>query len=305
MRIAIVGAGGIGGYLAAKLTAAGQDVALLARGGQLQAIRDGGLRLVEPDGELTVAPAILTDDVADLGQPNLIVVAVKGHQLAAAIDQIGPAVGAGTRVLPFQNGVDAPDMLARAFGQNHALIGIARMFANITAPGVITRYGGGAGFTIGTPDGAQSGVRDIIEIFRTAGIDAPDRPDVRIDHWQKFVLFNAMSSITAGTRTRFGPLRENPATVALAKRLMRETWEVGRAEGVPLPERMLDEVADIFLKGVPAEGRTSTAHDLEEGRALEIDFTCGAVARRGRALGVDVTASETVYALLSPWKDGI
>lgn len=304
MRVAIVGAGGIGGYLAAKLTAAGHEVGVVARGGHLAALRNGGLRLIDPEGDLIVTPHVLTDDVAQIGRPEVIIIAVKGHQLAAAIDQITPAVSDATRVLPFQNGVDAPEMLARAFGREQALIGVARVFANITAPGVVTRYGGAPGFTIGTLNGAQSRVRDIIDLFNAAGINAPDHPDVRIDLWRKFVLFNAMSSLTAGTRKRFGPLRENPATAALARRLMQETWQVGRAEGVDLPEGMVDETVEVFRKVVPADGRTSTAHDLEEGRALEIDFTCGAVARRGRALGVDVTASETVYALLSPWKDG-
>ncbi len=304
MDIAIVGAGGIGGYLAAKLIAAEREVKLVARGTQLAAIRENGLTLIDPEGDLNVAPALLTDDVEEIGQPDLIVLSTKAHQLAAAIDQIRPAVGPETRILPFQNGVDAPDMLADAFGPERALIGIARFFANITAPGVITRYGIPRGFTVGTLDGKQSSVQDIIALFRNAGVEAPDHPDVRIDLWTKFVLFNAMSSLTAGTRKRFGTLRDLAETRELARRLMQETWEVGRASGVNLPDNVVDQTMEVFLTRVPAEGRTSTAHDLEEGRALEIDHTSGAVTRRGRALGVDVTASETIYALLSPWKDG-
>ncbi|MDU8943066.1 ketopantoate reductase family protein [Ovoidimarina sediminis] len=304
MDIAIVGAGGIGGYLAAKLTSAGRDVKLLARGTQLAAIRENGLHLIEPEGDLTITPATLTDDAREIGQPDLIIMAVKAHQLEDAIEQVRPAVGDGTRLLPFQNGVDAPDMLARAFGKDRALIGVSRFFANITAPGVITRYGAVRGFTVGAMNGTQSPVQDIIALFRNAGIESPDHPDVRIDLWAKLVLFNAASSLTAGTRKRFGTLRDTPETAALARRLMQETWEVGRAEGVPLPEAMVADTFRIFMEVVPADGRTSTAHDLEAGRPLEIDFTCGAVARRGRALGVDVTASETVYALLAPWREG-
>jgi 2-dehydropantoate 2-reductase len=307
MKIGIVGAGGIGGYLAAKLTEAGTEVALLARGGHLQAIREGGLRLIDPDGDLTVTPAALSDDPAILEGADLIVIGVKGHQMAAAIDQIAPHVGPETRVLPFQNGVDAPDMLAEAFGRDRALIGAARFFANITAPGVITRYGQPKSFVFGTLDGDQTGNRmpEYLAAFRAAGIDAPDNPDVRIDLWGKFVLFNAASSTTAGTRQRFGTIRANPASRALVRRLMQEVWEVGRATGVPLPEDMVEKTFQMFIEVLPEEGRTSTAHDLEEGRALEIDYICGAVARRGRALGVDVTASETVFALLAPYKDGL
>lgn len=304
MSIAIVGAGGIGGYLAAKLVAAGEEVALLARGGQLAAIRENGLRLIDPEGDLVVRPAVATDAAEALGRPELIVMAVKAHQLGAAIEQVAPAVAPGTRILPFQNGVDAPDMLAEAFGRDRALIGVARFFANITAPGVITRYGAPRGFTLGTMDGGQAGVADIVARFRAAGIVAPDHGDVRVDLWTKFILFNGASSITAGTRRRFGELRGHPEVVALVRRLMEETRAVGVASGVDLAEALVGQCMELFLTVLPEEGRTSTAHDLEEGRALEIDHICGAVARRGRALGVDVTASETVYALLRPWRDG-
>lgn len=303
MRIAIVGAGGIGGYLAAKLTYAGQEVALLARGGQLAAIREDGLRLIDPEGDLTVRPTILTDDPGAIGTPDLIVLAVKAHQLAEAIEQIRPAVGPGTRLLPFQNGVDAPDTLSRAFGPDRSLIGVAMILANITAPGVITRYGPPGAFVVGTGNGGQAGVADIIGTFRAAGIDAPERPDVRVTLWEKFVLFNAGSSITAGTRKRVATIRDDPAAYALTRRLMEEAAAVARAAGVDLPDDIVDRRMAVF-DGMPDNARTSTAHDLDEGRPLEIDFICGAVARRGRAAGLDVTASETVYALLSPWKDG-
>ncbi|MEM6824464.1 MAG: 2-dehydropantoate 2-reductase N-terminal domain-containing protein, partial [Pseudomonadota bacterium] len=139
MKIAIVGAGGIGGYLAVKLIVAGAEVALVARGSHRAAIAQRGLRLVEPDGGVTVRPPVLTDDLGEIGPQDLVIVAVKAHQLTEAITQLHPALGPETRVLPFQNGVDAPDLVARSFGRDRALIGVARIFANITAPGVITR----------------------------------------------------------------------------------------------------------------------------------------------------------------------
>lgn len=303
MKIGIVGAGGIGGYLAAKLIDAGQDVAILARGAQLAAIKEGGLRLIDPDGDITFAP-VISDQASVLAGSDVIVIAVKAHQLHGAIDQIRGQVGTQTRIVPFQNGVDAPDILAEAFGSDRAMIGTARIFANITAPGEITRYGDPKGFVMGTLEGRQSEVADILAVFRAAGIDAPDHPDVRVALWVKFIIFNAMSSLTAATGLRFGQLRKHPEVVALARRLMRETLEVGRASGAPLADDAADEPLQVFLNVVPDEGRTSTAQDVEEGRALEIDYTCGTVARRGRELGIDVTASETIYALLSPRRDG-
>lgn len=305
MRIAIVGAGGIGGYLAAKLTAAGTEVALLARGEQLAAIRESGLRLDEPEGSVTVRPAVVSEAVADLGRPDLIVIAVKAHQVAAALDQLAPAVGPATSLLPFQNGVDAPDQVAAAFGREKGLIGTARVFVNITAPGVLTRYGAIRSFVIGASDGGQvtSPVPEVRNLMREAGIDVPDCTDVRADLWLKFILFNAMSGLSAGARTTFGRIWALEPLAALARRLMQEVADLARAEGVTLPGDVVDRVM-AMARTLPAEGRTSTAHDLALGRPLEIDHLCGAVARRGVALGLDMPASATVAALLEPWKLG-
>lgn len=304
MKTAIVGAGGIGGFIAAKMIEAGQKASILARGAQLAAIRDRGLRLIRKGGDVTVRPETVTDDAGALGQPDLIVLSVKAHQVADALVQIAPAVGPDTRILPFQNGVDAPAQIAGAFGPARALIGTARIFANITGPGEITQYGQPCFFNIGDFEGNQSTCRDVIGAFRAAGIEAPDVADVRRDLWLKFILFNAMSSLTAGSRKRFGELRALPEVVALAETLMREVAAVGRAEGVNLTDAEVKACLKLFLEVVPEDGRTSTAHDLEEGRALEIDHLCGAVARLGKTHGVPVPASQTVYALLLPWRDG-
>ena len=231
--------------------------------------------------------------------------AVKAHQLGAALEQIAPAVGPDTLVMTTQNGVDAPDMVAKAFGAEKALIGVVRIFANITGPGEITRYGQHRSFVIGAKDGAQAGARAaaVRDVFNGAGIEAREVPDIHADLWTKLVAFNAVSSVTAGARTRIGTVRETPALAALAKRLSREVFDVGIAEGIALPKNAVDRALDMVM-ALPDESRASTAHDLEQGRALEIDHVCGSIARRGRRLGVDVTASETVAALLEPFKMG-
>jgi len=133
----------------------------------------------------------------------------------------------------------------------------------------------------------------------------PESGDVLVDLWTKFLLFNAVSSTTAGGRTRVGTVRDTPALAVLARRLIWETFEVGRAEGIALPDHAVDDIWSYLQTQMPPEARASTAHDLERGLALEIDHICGSVARRGRALGIDVTASETIAALLAPHKPGV
>lgn len=304
MRIGIVGAGGIGGYLAGRLVESGAEVALVARGAHGAAIAEHGLRIVSPEGDSVVRPALSTDDPARVGICDLVIPAVKAHQLADAIEAARPMMGPSSHALTFQNGVDAPDMVARAYGRDRALIGVARIFVNITGPGEITVREGFRTFVIGDMDGSQtSAAGPVIAAFRAAGIDAPDSDDVRADLWLKFLLFNAVSSTTAGARTTMGVVRHTPELWSLFADLVRETDAVARASGVRLPEGAAECVIDVAAT-MPPGARASTAHDLDAGRALETDWLCGALARLGDGIGVPVPASRTVAALLAPYRDG-
>ena len=266
MRFAIIGTGGIGGYLAAKLVAAGAEVAVLARGAHLAAIRDNGLTLREPGAEITVRPAIATDDGRALGIADVAIFAVKGQDLAAAIETARPALGPNTLALPFLNGVEAPSMLADAFGADRSLIGIARISAFIAEPGVIQIATPWADFLIGGQDGRQDAPRvaDIIREFRAAGIGAPDRQDVRIDLWQKLVLLTALSGTTAASRADLGTVRKTPELWALFRRLAEETAAVGLARGIALADDAV-EMAIHMIEKMPDDVRASLAHYLGAG----------------------------------------
>ena len=305
MKILMLGAGGVGGYLAAKLVPAGHTVSILARGTHLEAIRDGGLRFVDGEIETIVHPVAASDRLSDLPSADLAVFAVKGQDLPELIDMYRPHADAQTLMLPFQNGVDAPDLLASAFGEENTLIGVARIFSNITAPGVVTQYGGTSSFTVGDFKGDQSspGVRNGIQVWRAAGIRAPDCADVLVVRWQKFLLFDAVSGRTAGARCRFHEIRQNPELLDFFRGLAAEVDAVGRARGVALPPDAVEQTMHFWSR-LPDEARSSTAHDLESGKPLEVDWICGAVARMGRESGVPTPNSTAVAALLSPWRGG-
>jgi len=305
MRYAIIGTGGIGGYLAAKLVAAGAGVAVLARGAHLAALREGGLKLREADSETTVRPAVATDDGAELGIADVAVFAVKGQDLATAIETARPAIGPQTLALPFLNGVEADTMLAGAYGAERTLIGIAHVSAFIAAPGVIQIASPYASFFIGGLDGRQDapGVARIIDGFRQAGIDAPERKDVRVDLWQKFVFLTALSATTAGARVDIGTVRDTPELWALFARLAGETAAVARARGIALADNAVERAIKLTEK-LPAEVRASLAHDLAAGKPLEIDWLSGAVARLGVEAGVETPSHAAVAALLAPWRKG-
>ncbi len=305
MKVGIVGAGGIGGYLAAMFAESGADLALIARGAHGAAISAGGLRMKAPEGEVRVRPALVTDNPSTAGPCDLVILAVKAHQLASAIEAARPMLHDGSQALTFQNGVEAPDMVAQAYGRDRALIGVARIFVNISGPGEITLREGARRFTIGDMVGAQTsaGAARAIAAFREAGIDAPDCPDVRADLWMKFLLFNAVSSTTAGARTTLDVVRDTPELWQLFEDLVRETDTVARAMGVRLATDAVQKTLAVAAKIAPG-ARASTAHDLDEGRALEIDWICGAVARLGAQADVDTPASRVIAALLAPYKAG-
>jgi len=305
MNILMLGAGGVGGYLVAKLVPAGHTVSILARGAHLAAIRDNGLMFIDDQTETIVHPAAASDRLKDLPPGDLTVFAVKGQHLPELIDEYRPHAGAQTLMLPFQNGVDAPDLLAAAFGVDNTLIGVARIFSNITAPGVVTQYGGTSSFTMGDFGGNQASprVRDVIQVFRNAGIEAPECADVTVDLWQKFLLFNAVSGATAGARCRFREIRQNPELLDFFHGLVAEADAVGRARGVALPSDAVQSTIRFWSR-LPDDARSSTAHDLALGKPLEVDRICGAVARMGRELGVPTPNSASVAALLSPWRGG-
>jgi 2-dehydropantoate 2-reductase len=305
MRYAIIGAGGIGGYLAAKLIGAGFEVAVLARGAHLAAIRERGLTLRDADGEVTVHPGIATDEGAALGVADVVVFAVKGQDLASAIEAARPAIGPETLALPFLNGVEAHAMLAEAYGTEHALIGVAHVSAFIAGPGVVQRASSFAEFFIGGLDGAQGDPRvaAIIAEFRAAGISAPDRRDLRHDLWTKFVFLTAMAGTTAGARCDLATVRSTPELWALYRRLADEARAVGEARGVALGEEAVARAVKLGER-MPGEVRASMAHDLNAGKRLELDWLNGAVVRLGAEAGVEAPSHSAIVALLAPWRDG-
>jgi 2-dehydropantoate 2-reductase len=305
MRYAIIGTGGIGGYLAARLIKAGHEVAVLARGSHLATIRDKGLILRHEGEEITAHPAVATDKGEELGAADVAVFGVKGQDLAAAIEVARPAIGPETLTLPFLNGVEAPGVLAETFGSKNALIGVAHISAFIDEPGVIATAMPMANFLIGGLDGEQNDPRvaNLIAEFRNAGIGAPDREDLRVDLWTKLVMLASLAGTTAGARTDIGTVRNTPELWALFRRLAEEVHAVAVARDIPLRDDVVEHAVRI-ASGMPEGVRASMAHDLAVGKRLEIDWLNGAVARLGAEVGVATPAHATITALLAPWREG-
>ena len=303
MRIAVMGAGGVGGCLGALLAAAGNDVALVARGPHLQAIQDDGLRLLRDAGDITVrVPA--TSEPRDVGPVDLVLFTVKTYHNAQAIPAIQPLIGPDTAVLTLQNGVECHLQLAAEFGPGHALPGAFWSASGVASPGVIASIGGAPRLSFGEEAGGTSpraeAVRDMLV---QAGVEAELSHDPLQVIWAKFVVLCSIAGITSAARTRIAEFIRQPEGLALFTEAMREVDAVGRAMGVNLSPDLVENSVE-FIKTFP-DFQNSMHADFENGRPTELEALNGSVVRLGQRAGVPTPLNEFIYAVLLPLKDGI
>lgn len=304
MRIATMATGGIGGYLAVRLIQAGHEVATVARGAHLEAIRRDGLTLVAPDGRTTARPSLATSDPVEIGPVDAVIFAIKGDGLETAAEACRPLLGPETAVVPFLNGVEAAGRLAAILPERNVADGVAYISTTIVAPGVIQQTGAFARFVFAERDSSASPrIRALRAALTEAGVDSPDTDDIARELWSKFVLFAAVSGVTAAARCTMGDVRSSAPLGQLFRDVIAETAALGRARGVALPET-IEADTWAFAEGLPAAMRASTAVDLEQGRPLEIEWISGAVARLSKAAGLDAPVNRALHAVLCPHRDG-
>ncbi|HZO67325.1 MAG TPA: 2-dehydropantoate 2-reductase [Kribbellaceae bacterium] len=299
MKIAVIGAGGIGGYFGGRLAAAGHEVGFVARGAHLEALRRDGLTVRSVNGDFTVAPARATDEPRELGAAEVVMLAVKTWQLEQATALLAPLMGSGTAVLTTQNGVEAPQQVADVVGREAVLPGLAKIFASIEEPGVIRHVGGPASLAFAEWDGSPS---DRVERLRTAlveaGVAATVPESVWTELWAKFLFVVPFGGLGAVTDAPIGVLRSAPGTRRLLEDAMREIRDVGQALGVKLPGDIVESTM-AFVDQQPPEGRSSLQRDLLSGRPSELDAWNGAVARLGSGAGVATPIHALLYDVLT------
>ena len=274
------------------------------RGAHLAAIRDNGLKLVTGDGETTVRPWKATDDPGEVGAVDAIIFGVKGDALDVAAEACRPMLGPETVVVPFLNGVEASDRLAKILPPENVGNGVAQISTTIAEPGVIRQTGEFNRFIFAERDSRPSARIDALRAaINEAGSNAPPTDDIDVDLWSKFVLFSAMSGVTAAARCTLKDILETEELGALFRGVIAETAALARARGVGLAESI---EADVWqgVANLPPAMRASTAVDLEHGRPLEIEWISGAVVRLSKAAGLDAVRNATLYALLKPYRHG-
>ena len=304
MRIVIMGAGGLGGYFGARLAAAGNDVAFVARGAHLAAIRQDGLRVESAHGNLHLRDVAATDDPATLAPADVVIFAVKLWDTETAAEAVKPLVRPGTAVVSFQNGVSKDEVLARILGREAVIGGVGQIGVVIASPGVIRHTGTMAKLTFGEFDNTRTPrVEALLDACTAARIDAEIARDINLAIWQKFAFLVPMSACTASMRSTIGPIRANPQTRGFLLDITREVVAVGRALGVGLEEDFAEQRM-AFVETLPPQMTASMQGDLARGNRLELPWLSGAVVELGRRAGIPTPLNRAVADILGLYVNG-
>ena len=299
-----MGTGGVGGYFGARLAEGGHDVAFVARGRQLRALREHGLRVESPLGDVHLPDVEVSDDPATLGKADLVLFGVKLWDTETSAELVKPLLTERTGVVSFQNGVVKDDILRRVIGPEHVIGGVCYVAATIAEPGVIRHANTLQKLVFGEYDGGTSDrVREFHDACVGSGIDAEISDRIERTIWEKFVFLVGLSGTTSTSRTPIGPIRENPRARAFLRDVMDEVVRVARAQGVPLPADYADDRL-AFVDQVSADMTSSMHHDLEQGNRLEVAWLSGDVVERGRALGVPTPCNRAIMDILSVHSEG-
>ncbi len=301
MRIAVIGAGAVGGYFGGRLAEAGEEVVFIARGGHLRALRDSGLRVDSIAGDFAVRPAQASDDPSKVGPVDAVLVGVKAWQVPEAAEVMRPLIGPKTLVVPLQNGVEASAQLAAVLGAEHVLGGLCRIISYIVTPGHIRHAGIDPYVAFGELNGQHSEratpLRDAFS--RAKGVTAEIPADIRAAIWRKFLLIAPWGGLGAVTRAPIGVIRSRPETRHMLEQALQEIRAVAAAHQVLLPERAVADTL-AFIDSLPTEGTASMQRDIIEGRPSELTSLNGAVARLAQESGVAVPLHSFIFHSLLP-----
>jgi 2-dehydropantoate 2-reductase len=298
MRIAIMGSGGLGGYFGARLCKGGADIHFIARGEHLRVMQSEGLQVEGPE-PIHIGRVKATDNPAEVGVVDFVMLCVKLWDTEAALQQIRPMVGPGTTIISFQNGVLKDQYLRAVFDESQIMGGVGYVATTIDRPGVIRQTGPMQRLLFGEFDARRSSRGEaLLAACVAGGINAELSDDILREIWQKYVFLVGLSGTTTTIRKSIGPIRENQQTRAFLLDVMREVVAVGRAHGVNLRQ----DYAEVRLQladDVAYDMTSSMHHDLERGRCLEVRWLSGGVVELGRRKDVPTPLNRAIADILA------
>ena len=306
MKIAIMGAGGLGGFFGGKLAQAGHDVWFIARGQQLAALKTSGLRLQGPDPEIVISQPNATEMPAEIGAVDLVLFCVKLYDIEPAAALIKPILTDATAVISVLNGIDGPQRLATALETGTVFSGAARISAKIKAPGVISYLGSGDRhkLTFGHPSRNDHPILvPFIKACRGAGFAAELAADIDEMLWDKLAQLAQVAALTTLGRIPMEVAMQDPLLFDIGKRVLQEIAAVARAKNVAINPNLVQAKLDIAAN-YPPNLYASMYHDLAAGKKIEVEGIFGYVAKTGQRLGIPTPTIDLVYAFLRPHASG-
>lgn len=300
MRIVVFGAGGVGGYFGGRLAQAGEEVVFIARGEHLQALRTHGLRVDSVKGDFLLQSVQVTDDPAQVGVVDVVLLGVKAWQVPKAAQAMRPMVGPDTFVVPLQNGVEAPAQLVAVLGAQHVLGGLAKIISFKVEPGHIRHTGAEPCVAFGELDNRLSERAErLYQAFKRAGVTVDISSDIQAALWEKFLFIVSWGGLGAVTRAPIGVLRTVPGTRQMLEKAMHEIFAVALARNIVLPEDIIGKTM-AFVDRLPPDGTASLQRDIVEGKPSELASWNGAVVRLGQEVRVATPLHALIYHSLLP-----
>jgi len=302
MRIAMIGAGGIGGYVGARLAEAGGDVSFIARGAHLQAMRQGGLRIQSDLGNILLSDVSASDAPADIGPVDLVIFAVKLYDAEKAAAALGPLIGGNTRVLTLQNGIDGIGILRRHVPGDRVIGGATYLSAFIKQPGEVVHAGGLLDVLVGGH--RDPVIKDLQALCdRAVGLELKPVADIEDVLWEKFVTLAAFSGGTSLMRSGIGPILDDPEARIFIEQLRDEGMAVAAAVGHPMAEGFEGRVMTRWT-AFPRHVKSSMANDLERGKPIEVAWLSGRMHALGIEFGIATPGHTAVFRALHLYAAG-
>jgi 2-dehydropantoate 2-reductase len=300
MRIAVVGAGGVGGCFGGRLAQAGEDVTFIARGEHLKVMQATGLRVDSFQGDFQIHPIQATSDPGTVGPVDMVLLAVKAWQVPEVAPTLAPLLGQETGVVFLGNGVEAPAQVRQALGPGRALGGLTRISACIAGPGHIQHLGIDPSIAFGELDGSPSArVEALRQAFERAQVKVSVPADIQAAMWEKFIFIAAISGVGAVARQPAGVLRQVPETRQLLQEAIAEAVAVARARRIDLSPAIAERTLAL-IDGLAPGVVPSMQRDIMEGRPSELGAQTGALVKLGLEAGVPTPVHAFIYASLLP-----
>ncbi len=298
MKIAIVGAGGVGGYIGGKLLAGSQNhqIGFIARGEHLKAIREKGLKIIEEEGSFIVKPDFATDDPKDEGIFDLILFCTKAYDLKDALKLLKNNINKNTYLMPILNGVDHDLVIKEFYPDSSVLNACVYILSNIKEPGVIKKYGNTFYLIFGSRFLSKERLIFLKELFDNAGLKNKLTDKIVFETWRKYLFISSFAVLTSFYKKPMGWVLENKKDELLE--LLREIVSLANKKGIPLDETNIESVLKQ-AKNIPYESKTSMQIDLEKGKKTEIEALCGYVVKEAEKEGIDVPLMRKFYKELT------